>query len=82
MYLGCICNRAFSRQWLYLAGIVTFLITITTLSLLRIVERKMPRLSSRFLVLTGDENASEQELVSIIQKYDLSIKNIDYDKVD
>ncbi len=65
---------------LYLAGIVTFLITITTLSFLRIAERKMPRLSSRFLVLTGDENASEQEIVSIIQKYGLSIKNIDYEK--
>jgi putative Mg2+ transporter-C (MgtC) family protein len=65
---------------LYLAGTVTFLITIFTLALLRIVETKMPKLTYRFLTITADLNADENQITSVIKKTDLSIVNIDYEQ--
>lgn len=64
---------------LYLAGIVTFLITIFTLSFLRIAERKMPKLMHRFLDVTADINADEEQMKSIIEKSGLSIENVNYE---
>jgi putative Mg2+ transporter-C (MgtC) family protein len=64
---------------LYLAGAVTFLITIFSLASLRVVERKMPKLTYRFLTITADLNADEDQITSIIKKTDLSIVNIDYE---
>lgn len=65
---------------LYLAGSVTFVITIFSLALLRIVEKKMPKLAYRFLTITADLNADEDQITSIIRKTDLSIVNIDYEQ--
>jgi putative Mg2+ transporter-C (MgtC) family protein len=65
---------------LYLAGIVTFLITILTLSLLRIAERNMPKLSYRFVDVAADLSADEQQIIAIIEKNGLSIENIDYEQ--
>ena len=65
---------------LYLAGAVTFVITIFSLASLRIVERKMPKLTYRFLTITADLNADEDQITSIIKKTDLSIVNIDYEQ--
>lgn len=64
---------------LYLAGILTFLITIVSLTLLRSVERKMPKLSSLFLTITAEEHAREDDIISIIHKYCLTVTNINYD---
>ena len=64
---------------LYLAGAVTFLITIFSLASLRVVERKMPKLTYRFLTITADLNADEDQITSIIKKTDLSIVNTDYE---
>jgi putative Mg2+ transporter-C (MgtC) family protein len=65
---------------LYLAGTVTFAITIFSLALLRIVERKMPKLTHRFLTITADLDANEDQITSIIKKTDLSIVNMDYEQ--
>ncbi len=65
---------------LYLAGTVTFVITIFTLALLRIVETKMPKLTYRFLTITADLNTNEDQIISVIKKSDLSIANIDYEQ--
>jgi putative Mg2+ transporter-C (MgtC) family protein len=65
---------------LYLAGAVTFVITIFSLTSLRGVERKMPKLTFRFLTITADLNADEDRIISIIKKADLSIVNIDYEQ--
>jgi putative Mg2+ transporter-C (MgtC) family protein len=65
---------------LYLAGILTFFITIVTLSLLRGAERKMPKLSSRFLTITADENANEEEITLLIAEAGLYVTNLDYEK--
>lgn len=65
---------------LYLAGAVTFVITIFSLALLRIVERKMPKLTHRFLTITADLDADEDQITSIIKRTDLSIVNMDYEQ--
>jgi putative Mg2+ transporter-C (MgtC) family protein len=65
---------------LYLAGAVTFVITIFSLASLRIVERKMPKLTYRFLTISADLNADEDQIISVIKKTDLSIVNIDYEQ--
>jgi len=65
---------------LYLAGIVTFLITILTLSLLRIAERNMPKLIYRFVDVAADLHADEKQIIAIIEKNGLSIENIDYEQ--
>jgi putative Mg2+ transporter-C (MgtC) family protein len=65
---------------LYLAGTVTFVITIFTLALLRIVETKMPKLTYRFLTIAADLNADENQITSVIKKTDLTIVNIDYER--
>lgn len=64
---------------LYLAGMTTFVVTVITLTLLRTVERKMPKLSSSFLTVVADENTDEEKLVSLITKEGLTITNIDYE---
>jgi putative Mg2+ transporter-C (MgtC) family protein len=64
---------------LYLAGSITFVITIFSLALLRIIERKMPKLTHRFLTITADLNADENQIISVIKKNDLSLVNIDYE---
>jgi putative Mg2+ transporter-C (MgtC) family protein len=65
---------------LYLAGTITFTITIFSLSFLRILERRMPKLTYRYLTITANLNADEDQIVSVIGKKDLSIVNIDYEQ--
>ncbi len=65
---------------LYPAGIVTSLITVVTLILLRNIERKMPRLSFRFLTINTDETASEERITSVLDKYGLTVSNVDYER--
>jgi putative Mg2+ transporter-C (MgtC) family protein len=64
---------------LYTAGLVTSLITIATLTTLRIAERKMSKLSSRFLTVTVDETAREEDITSLITRAGLKIDNTDYE---
>ena len=65
---------------LYISGTITFVITIFTLYFLRNVERKIPKLSHRFLTITADLNADEDQITSVIKKNNLSIDNIDYEQ--
>ena len=40
----------------------------------------MPKLTYRFLTITADLNADEDQIISVIKKADLSIGNIDYEQ--
>ena len=64
---------------LYLPGIVTSLITIITLLVLRNVERKMPKLSFRFLTINAGEAVDEERITSVLGKYGVTVSNIDYE---
>lgn len=64
---------------LYLPGIITFLITIFTLTLLRVLERKVPKLTFRFLTIEADNGITEEEITSILEGYGASINNVNYE---
>lgn len=65
---------------LYLAGIVTFIVTILSLTLLRFAERKMPKLTFSYVTVSADAALREEDVLSIIDKSGLSVSNIDYEK--
>ncbi len=64
---------------LYLAGIVSFILTYTTLWLLRLAENRMPRLCYKFMTVTMKEPGDEEALSSVIREYG-SISNVNYEK--
>ena len=65
---------------LYFAGIVACVLTLFSLLVLRVAERKMPRLAFKFLTVTAWEGIDEEMIASVLRKHDLSISNIDYEK--
>ena len=64
---------------LYMAGILTFLITIVTLTFLRAMERKLPKLSFRDLTIEGSQDIDEALIRTILKKYGASISNTNYE---
>lgn len=64
---------------LYEAGILTFLITIVTLTCLRVIERKVPKLSFRELTVEGSRNMDEALISATLKKYGASITNTTYE---
>jgi putative Mg2+ transporter-C (MgtC) family protein len=64
---------------LYFPGIITFLVTILTLTLLRALERKAPKLTFRFLTIEADNSITEEEITSILKGYGASINNVNYE---
>jgi putative Mg2+ transporter-C (MgtC) family protein len=65
---------------LYLAGIAACALTLFSLLVLRVVERKMPRLVYKFVAITGDENIEEDSLKSVLGAYGSRISNMGYEK--
>ncbi len=65
---------------LYVAGIASFFITIVSLTLLRLAERKMPKLAFSYITVSADSHLREDEVLSIVGKSGLSVNNIDYEK--
>jgi putative Mg2+ transporter-C (MgtC) family protein len=65
---------------LYLAGTVAFGITIFSLLVLRIVERRMPSLIFRTLTIEAAEDIGVEKIRSMLKRHNASINNIDYDK--
>jgi putative Mg2+ transporter-C (MgtC) family protein len=65
---------------LYVAGIATFFITISSLTLLRLAERKMPKLAFSYITVSADSALREEDVLSLIDKSGLSVSNIDYEK--
>jgi putative Mg2+ transporter-C (MgtC) family protein len=65
---------------LYVAGLVSFVITYLALWLLRMVEDRMPRLSYRFMTVVMKEEGDEEAITSVIRKYNSTVSNINYEK--
>jgi putative Mg2+ transporter-C (MgtC) family protein len=65
---------------LYLAGLVSFVITYLALWLLRMVEDRMQRLSYRFITVIMREDIDEEAITSVIRKHNSSVTNINYEK--
>jgi putative Mg2+ transporter-C (MgtC) family protein len=65
---------------LYVAGLVSFVITYLALWLLRMVEDRMPRLSYRFMTIVMREEGDEEAITSVIRKYNSTVSNINYEK--
>lgn len=64
---------------LYLASIITFVITYIALLVLRTVEKNMPKLLFRSITIGADETADEGEITAVLGKYDTSVVNVDYE---
>lgn len=64
---------------LYEAGILTFLITIVTLTCLRMLEKKVPKLSFRELTIEGSQDIDEALISATLKKYGARITNTTYE---
>lgn len=64
---------------LYLAGILSFVITFLTLWTLRMVERKMTIISYKFVTVVMEGQGDEDGIASAIKRCNASIKGIDYE---
>jgi putative Mg2+ transporter-C (MgtC) family protein len=67
-------------EGLYLAGIATTALTMFTLTLLRKVEAKMPKLYSRTLTVVAGVSVIEDSLVAVLTKYKVRISNTEYER--
>ncbi len=65
---------------LYIAAIVSFVITYLALWLLRMVEDRMPRLVYRFIRVITENGGDEEAITSVFRKYKATVSNIDYEK--
>ena len=64
---------------LYVAGILSFVITFLTLWTLRMVERKMTITSYKFMTVVMEGQGDEDAIASAIRKCNASFKGIDYE---
>ncbi len=64
----------------YLPSIITSIITIVTLVLLRNIEKRMPKLSFRFLTISADSDVKEDDIVSVLSRYGITTSNVDYER--
>jgi putative Mg2+ transporter-C (MgtC) family protein len=63
---------------LYMAGTISFGLTLFALLVLRTVERKMSVLTYKYVAITGGE-VNEKELSSVLETHGARIRNIDYE---
>jgi len=64
---------------LYLAGIAACALTLFSLLVLRVVERKMPRLVFKFLTIIADDSI-EEDIKSVLKAHNSRTASIDYEK--
>ncbi|MBI4684942.1 MAG: MgtC/SapB family protein [Nitrospirae bacterium] len=65
---------------LYIAGAVACMLTLFSLLVLRVVERKMPRLVFKLLAITANEDIEEGRIESALRYLGLNINSTDYEK--
>ncbi len=65
---------------LYVAGLVSFVITYLSLWLLRRVEDKMPRLSYKFVTVLMEGRGDEEAVRSVIERCGASMGRVDYER--
>jgi putative Mg2+ transporter-C (MgtC) family protein len=63
----------------YVAGISGFVITVYSLYFLRIVERKIPQLTSKHVTLITDESGSEEAVVTIFKNDGFEVSKMEYE---
>ena len=65
---------------LYVAAIVSFVITYLALWLLRMVEDRMPQVSYRFLHVVMGDDGDEEIITSLVRKNEATVGDINYEK--
>ncbi|GAB4389115.1 MAG: MgtC/SapB family protein [Thermodesulfovibrionales bacterium] len=65
---------------LYLAGSVSFGLTLFALLVLRTVERRMAVLEYKSLVVTAGEATEEEDISSVLESRGSTVHNVDYEK--
>jgi putative Mg2+ transporter-C (MgtC) family protein len=65
---------------LYIAGIVACALTLFSLLVLRVVERRMSRTVYKFLTITAGEGIEEEKIESVFKTHDSRSVNTDYEK--
>ena len=65
---------------LYVAGVAASALTLFSLLVLRVIERRMSRLVFKFITITADEKTEEDKIKSILRKQGSHISKTDYEK--
>ncbi len=65
---------------LYIAGIASCALTLFSLLVLRVVERKMSRLVFKFITLTAGEGISEEKIEAVFKSHAARTVSTDYEK--
>lgn len=64
----------------YTASIAATTLTLFSLMVLRVVERKMPRLAFKFVTISADANIDDEHIKSVLNTHNAHINKIDYEK--
>lgn len=64
----------------YLAGIASCALTLFSLLVLRVVERRMSRLVFKFITITADEGIAEEKIESVFKAHNSRTVSTDYEK--
>ena len=65
---------------LYAAGVAASALTLFSLLVLRVIERRMSRLVFKFITITADEKIEDDKIKSILKKQGSHISKTDYEK--
>ncbi|OGW73905.1 MAG: hypothetical protein A3J81_07710 [Nitrospirae bacterium RIFOXYB2_FULL_43_5] len=65
---------------LYVAGVAASALTLFSLLVLRVIERRMSRLVFKFITITADEKIEDDKIKSILRKQGSHISKTDYEK--
>ncbi|MDP2278773.1 MAG: MgtC/SapB family protein [Nitrospirota bacterium] len=65
---------------LYVAGVAASALTLFSLLVLRVIERRMSRLVFKFITITADEKTEDDKIKSILKKQGSHISKTDYEK--
>jgi len=65
---------------MYVAGVAACVLTLFSLLVLRVVERRMSRLVYKFITITADEKTGSDEIEALLKKQCAHLGKTDYEK--
>jgi len=65
---------------MYVAGVAACVLTLFSLLVLRVVERRMSRLVYKFITITADEKTGSDEIEALLKKQGAHLGKTDYEK--
>ncbi|TAL21981.1 MAG: MgtC/SapB family protein [Nitrospirae bacterium] len=65
---------------LYIAGTAASALTLFSLLVLRVIERRMSKLAFKFITITTDEGIAEEEIGSVFKAHDSRTVSTDYER--